>query len=160
MLQTYLSARLFINLADVNIIYRDFSYIGYTKTNEREAPVEDRYPYYGIAAVEKCMDYINFYCKVSRKDSEEIVKEIIYMNKKIEDSKIIVQSNLEKVKNRINKNVSGYPQKEIETAWRNTYFSCYPKIQAIKKILILSMPHAIIIYLRNLQNIYFKYKNN
>jgi glycosyltransferase involved in cell wall biosynthesis len=154
--QTYLTAQLSINLADVNLIYRDFSYIGYTKVNQREAPTDDIYPYYGSAAVEKCVEYINFYCKTTPEDSAEIVKDILCMNKQIEKSKTLVQSNLENIiSNKINCGL-GYPQKEIEAAWRSTYFSCYPKIDALKKILILSIPSNMIIPLKTLKNSFTK----
>ena len=154
MIQTYLTSQLSINLSNINIIYRDFSYIGYKTLNEREAPTDDLYPYYGIVAVEKCIDHISYYCKVSYNNAKEIVNEIICINKNIEKSKKNVQSRLENINNKKNEIASEYPQREVIMAWRRTYFSCYPKLLAIKKILILSIPNAIINYIRNLNKIF------
>jgi hypothetical protein len=148
--QIFLAGRAKIELSEHNLIFRDFSYIGYEIDSGREASAENVYPYYGESAIKKCCDFIVSFCGLTDSEAKKFVEEIIESNKALENSRQVVQSALEAMSScKSARRLCATPP-EVRLAWRRSYFSCYPKIAGLRRIIILSLPSKIIDYLKRL----------
>ena len=148
--QVFLTARSKVFFSEKTLIFRDFTYIDYKYEKLREAPATDKYPYLGEEAVNLAVQIISKNCPVDATMALDIIEEIIEIQASVLPSRLRFQNEHTKQGKRLRLSSDPVTVSAVQSAWFRTYLEAYPRKEAVKRFLGLSLPGCTYNFLRKL----------
>ena len=129
-----------IHFTDIPFIYRDFTFIGYTAHDAREASDIDDFPYLGREAVRLAASFVSDGSNLSSDDAFDVIAELVGTMWALQKSRQVAAEHLECLPV---PHVEELTFLAMRDAWFTTLKDCYPNDNVNLRRFLGSLPRAI-----------------
>ncbi len=129
-----------IHFENTPLIYRDFTYIGYIRDIDREAPASDDFPYLGRNAITLASSIISESSDLSTEEAFEQLVSLVETVQQLQESRQVASAKLETLPIPF---VESTTFMAATAAWYTSLERCYPREHVNLRRLLGSLPHSI-----------------